>query len=95
LEGEGMKIVINVCFGEYSLSEKAYRELGIEWDGYGYAFDDDRANPALVSVVEKLGNAASGSCARLRVTEIPDGIEWNIDEYNGNESIEKAHRSWR
>ena len=55
---------------------------------------DDRANPTLVRVVEELGEEANGSCAELSIVEIPDGIEWSIDEYDGMEHIEEAHRTW-
>lgn len=89
-----MKIVINKCYGGYSLSEAAYKKLGLKWDGYGYAFDDDRANPDLVKVVEDLGTDASGTFARLGVVEIPDGVEWEIDEYDGVELVAEKHRSW-
>jgi hypothetical protein len=56
---------------------------------------DDRSDPYLVGMVEELGSkAASGSCAKLKVVEIPDGIEWEISEYDGNESVEEKHQSW-
>jgi len=37
--------------------------------------DIPRDDPDLVSVVEELGNRASGQYAKLSVVEIPDGIE--------------------
>ena len=89
-----MKVVINECLGGYSLSEEAYKELGIEWDGYGYAFDDDRTNPKLVEVVERLGTKANGRVAELEVVKIPDDIEWYIRVDNGMECIHEAHRTW-
>ena len=89
-----MKIVVNRCFGGFSLSRKAYEELGIPWDGYGFSLERDRANPGLVAVVEKLGKEASGSCSDLKVIEIPDGVEWEIDEYDGMETVHEKHRSW-
>lgn len=55
---------------------------------------DDRTDPDLIAVVEELGPAASGSCAKLKIVEIPDGINWKIDEYDGYESVEEVHRSW-
>ncbi len=53
-----------------------------------------RTHKDLISVVEKMGREADGSHANLSVVEIPDGIEWEIDEYDGVETIHEAHRSW-
>jgi hypothetical protein len=55
---------------------------------------DDRTDPILIQVVEELGTLADGSCAKLRIIEIPDDIEWELDEYDGMESVHEAHRSW-
>lgn len=55
---------------------------------------ENRADPLLVQVVRELGRAADGSCAKLEIIEIPDGIEWNLDEYDGIESVHENHRSW-
>lgn len=56
---------------------------------------DNRADPLLVRTVEELGEAASGACSKLRVVEIPDGVEYQIDEYDGLESVHEKHRVWR
>ena len=123
-----MKIVVNRCFGGFSISLDAARymakrgnkqaveelkeyedgknkkrelkdlekKLGVRWFGYGYCkgFDGsyERDNIDLVAAVEKLGLKASGECSNLKVVEIPDGIEWEIDEYDGNETIREKHR---
>jgi hypothetical protein len=64
-------------------------------DGIVYTYDDhERTDPDLIAVVEEMGAAANGDCASLKVVEIPDGIEWEIDEYDGNETVEEKHRSW-
>lgn len=89
-----MKVVINRCFGGFSLSEKAYEYLGIPWDGYGYEYTEDRANPKLVKCVEKLGENANGDFAELKVVDIPDDIEWTIEEYDGMEEVSEKHRTW-
>lgn len=91
---QSMKIVINRCFGGYGLSEAAYKELGLEWDKYGYKFEDDRTNPALVACVEKLGDAASGSLSKLKVVEVPDDVKWEIDYYEGMETVRESSREW-
>lgn len=56
--------------------------------------DIERDDPALIEVVEKLGDKASGKCAELKIVEIPDGTDWVIDEYDGNEHIDEVHKSW-
>lgn len=54
----------------------------------------ERNDKFLVQVVEKLGNKANGYFAELKVIEIPDGIEYEIKEYDGMESVHELHRSW-
>lgn len=55
---------------------------------------EDRADPCLVQTVEELGDSANGWAAELAVVEIPDGIEWHIVEYDGNEHVAENHRTW-
>jgi len=62
--------------------------------GYVSEYDIPRDDPALITVVEKLGEKACGRCAELRVIEIPAGVEYEIDEYDGNETVHEKHRSW-
>jgi len=92
-----MKIIINTCFGGFSLSKEAYKFLGLEWkegEIFGFAFSDDRTNPKLIECVEQLGKAASGRFGDLTVVEIPDDVEYTIESYDGNEHIAEAHRTW-
>ena len=89
-----MKVVINSCYGGYGLSEEAYKYLGIPYDDYGFKFDNDRTNPKLVEVVEKLGDKASAVLSDLKIIEVPDDVDWYIDEYDGWESIHEKHESW-
>lgn len=54
----------------------------------------ERHDPILVQVVETLGDAASTSCARLRIAEI-SGRQYRISEYDGRESvIEPEDQDW-
>ena len=55
---------------------------------------NDRADKFLVQVVEELGEEASGSCAKLKVVEIPEGVKYEISEYDGKEHIAEQHRTW-
>lgn len=53
-----------------------------------------RDDPYLVQVVEELGDRANGRHARLKVVEIPADVDWEIDEYDGNEWVAEKHRRW-
>lgn len=117
-----MKIVINSCYGGFSLSDEAvmmygevkrlnlkavkdekYPALGITnyyIDGiesnetYFSERQIERDDKELVAIVEILGEKANGSCASLRVVEIPDGVDWEIHEYDGKEWVAEVHRTW-
>ena len=92
-----MKLVINRDYGGFSLSEKAaarYAELtGTTVNNWGCR-NVDRDDPALIQVVEEMGEAADGIFASLFIIEIPDGVKWQIKEYDGLEWIAEEHRTW-
>jgi hypothetical protein len=93
-----MKIVINKCYGGFGLSEEAM-DLYLERKGMqGEKLHDSeirRDDPVLVEVVEELGILASGKYAEIEVVDIPDDVDWYIEEYDGNEWIAEVHRTWR
>lgn len=41
-----------------------------------------------------LGDEAGGWFATLRVVEVPAGVEWQIDDYDGLEWVAEKHRTW-
>lgn len=86
-----LKVVINKCYGGYSLSLKAMEYLGTDDER---AYIDDRSNPKLVACVEILGEDANGMCAELAIVEIPDDVAWEISEYDGFEHVAEQHRTW-
>ena len=61
-----------------------------------YFSDDDikRDNKILVKVVKELKEEANGNCAELKIVKIPANIEYEIDNYDGMESIHEKHKSW-
>jgi len=79
----------------YSMSMKdraAYNKAHSEQTIYEREIDRD--DPALVQAVEELGDKANGKHAELRVVEIPDGVDYVVEEYDGMEHIAEAHRTW-
>ena len=142
-----MKVVINDCYGGFSLSREALIELikkdsdavtkkSIEeytggrlktmkelmeedrWlkyheyrdgfytddftstlfkDDFVYFIEDSneiRTHPDIIEIVEKLGDRANGRFAKLKIVEIPDDVEWEIEEYDGREWVSEKHRWW-
>lgn len=101
-----MKVVINRCFGGFSVSKKVYDFLDIPWDDYGYIANEDlgiqndnynayRADTRLINAIETLGEEeSSGILASLKIVEIPDNIIWVIEEHDGMESIHEVHKVW-
>lgn len=59
-----------------------------------YDLSDDRSDPFLIQVVEELGQAANGFASELTVVNIPDDIEYTIEEYDGIEWVAEVHRTW-
>lgn len=70
---------------------------GIKDDEHYFSYYDlsnDRSDPFLIQVVEELGQAANGFAADLTVVNIPDDIEYTIEEYDGIEWVAEKHRTW-
>lgn len=89
------KIVINTCFGGFGLSRAAKAWLnekaGEDVDLYSLPRDSE----LLVRCVELFGSAAaSGDYAKLKVVEVPDGVKWYIEEYDGREHVAADHETW-
>jgi hypothetical protein len=136
-----MKIVINTCYGGFSLSPEAnlwlykhgYNEEGFitpvekyftntesadkalkDWEDYLrtgkkqfvifpftldkkyllYSRDINRTHPLLIKCIEELDEKANGQFAKLKIVEIPDGVEYTIEDYDGIEHIAEVHSTW-
>lgn len=92
-----IKIVINNEWGGFGLSHAALEEYKnragiIEpdfWEG-----DIPRDCPHLVAMVEEQGTAINSSYSYLKVVEIPEDVNWYIEEYDGKEWVAERHRTW-
>ena len=69
-------------------------QYAMSMDHVFYDWKIDRADPALVQAVEELGEDSWGSYAELKVVEIPNDVEWEINEYDGREWVAEKHRTW-
>lgn len=101
-----MKIAVNKCFGGFSLSEEVYNELGIKWGGSGHLGNEDlniesddylafRQDKRLINAIEKVGvENAGGSFADIKIVDVPDCVDWEIEDYKGLETVRECSRSW-
>jgi hypothetical protein len=91
------KIAVNTIHGGFSLSETALALLG---DLKGVSKDDiklydiRRDDPSLIKVVESYGELANGRYSYIKIVEIPDDVEWIIQDYDGVEWVAEKHRTW-
>lgn len=56
--------------------------------------EEHRTDEDLIKVVEELGEKANGDHARLRIVDIPDDLDYEIDDYDGIETLRETHRTW-
>jgi hypothetical protein len=54
----------------------------------------DRTDHDLIDVIEEMGERANGFAAKLEIVEIPENVNWEIEEYDGKEWVSEAHRTW-
>jgi len=76
----------NSCFGDEFHDEKGE---------FLSDYNLNRSDPELIKTVEELGEKANGQCADLKIVEIPDDVEYEIEEYDGVEWVAENHRTWR
>ena len=92
------KIVINKCHGGFGLTDAAmfrYAEIKKIKDLTTlHIYDLCRDDPVLVQVVEELGEESFDRYADLKIVEIPEDVDWYIEEYDGLEHVAERHRTW-
>ena len=90
-EKKGITLVEEKC-GQFGHTNFYNGEISDE--NFFFESDIPRDDETLVEVVEELGNAASGLYASLKVVEIPENVNWYIQEYDGREHVAERHRTW-
>ena len=87
---------------EYLTNKDWHEMTKEEKDEQGKKYDEiylsdrpeNRTDKFLLRVVKELGKEANGACADLKIIKIPDDVDWEIDEYDGMETVQEKHRSW-
>jgi hypothetical protein len=88
------KVVINRCYGGYGLTTEQVAEYNKRRGSEGLAEHDiERDDPILAAMVEAEGFVSRG-LSDLKVVNIPDDVEWIIEQYDGMEWVAESHRTW-
>lgn len=66
-----------------------------ETEEHYYDSDIPRDDDVLISLVEEFGERANGKFSELAIVEIPDDVNWYVEEYDGSEWVAERHRTWR
>lgn len=87
-----MKIVINKAYGGFGLTDEMMKAVGYKpRSAADMGWNYDRTDPKLIGYLESIPeNERHG----LKVVEIPDDVQWEIEEYDGMEWISEVHRQW-
>ena len=77
-----MKVVVNHCYGGFSLPDDFCKKYNLE----RYT-NIDRTDPRLIEYVEKHPEQRF-NFSKLAVVEVPDeATDWEINDYDGSENI--------
>ena len=80
--------------GEKTSLYTQYYKDEVSDDNYFSNYEIKRDDPILIQVVEELGEESHNRYSDLKVVEIPDGVGWTIEEYDGMEWVAEVHRTW-
>lgn len=75
-------------YGDYVIHNE------VDWCDNLYLSYEQRTDPTLIEVVEELGAKASSWWSKLVVVDIPDGMDYVIDNYDGLETLHEKVREW-
>lgn len=65
------------------------------WAGMdSFCRDISRDDKQLIEVLERIKSKGDPRFGPLKIVEIPDDVEWVIEEYDGAEWVAEKHRTW-
>jgi hypothetical protein len=91
------KIVINACHGGFGLSaaaESKYKELAGITDPNFHSRHIPRDDEHLIAVVELMSTEANNRYSELKIVDVPDDVNWYVEEYDGREWVAERHQTW-
>lgn len=80
-------VVINESYGGYGLSNKVSEYLKTITGLENPEWELERHDLNLIDAIRKFGKKANGSFASLTLKDIPVGVDYDIQEYDGAESL--------
>lgn len=88
--------IFGFYFTKYFGDKIRYSEISKEdWNKYHLSLNsNNREDPVLIEVVEELGDEASGALGELIIVEIPDDLNYVIDNYDGIETLHENVEVW-
>ena len=85
--------VISAMWPTMTIEER--QAANAKWDEQVFCPRDiARNDPLLIQTILELGEDAGNWACVPAVVEIPDDVEWIIEEYDGLEWIAEKHRTW-
>lgn len=96
-----VEVMYNACYGGFGFSELAVEEYRMVNPDKKYSSrslaDIDRADPAMVDIVKRLGAGASGQCGDIRIAEVPlkYAQHYRIGEYDGYERVYVDYNAYK
>lgn len=84
---------MSVLWNTMTIEER--RDANAKWSEQVFRPRDiERDDPLLIQTIIELGeDAGNWACVPI-VIEIPDDVEWEIEEYDGLEWVAEKHRTW-
>lgn len=91
-----IRIAISRDYGGFNITEEAF-ELYKERSGslLEYDWEISRDDPILIEVIEEMAKKGlKYTRGHIKIVDIPDGVVWYIQNYDGIETIMEHARKW-
>lgn len=82
-------------FTFHSKKDNGYTVYWLEKDDLEIEHESLRTCTTMIEIVEELGEEAGALYSNPKIVEIPDDVEWLIEDYyDGWERVAEKHRTW-